>query len=199
MARLLSADSIEHDLAERALVAARLAPAPRRRPTVRSPSDGHDPATEGRGQGADRPPDRPQPDDADGHVAQLRALERLPRPLALQLEELREPARHAQDHHQHVLGDGPAEHAAGVGHDETALERRRGQRPLHPGRGRVDPGEVWRPGQQPIERVGRDPATEHDLDVVHRAVGEALDRHGHAPGARRRRPDALQVARSIAG
>ena len=43
----------------------------------------------------------------DRHVAQLRALERLPRPLALELEELRQPAADRQDHHQHVLGDRP--------------------------------------------------------------------------------------------
>ena len=34
-------------------------------------------------------PIEPEPDDPDGHVAQLGALERLPGPLALQLEQLR--------------------------------------------------------------------------------------------------------------
>ncbi len=37
-------------------------------------------------------PDRAQPDDPDGDVAQLSALERLPGPLALELEELGQPA-----------------------------------------------------------------------------------------------------------
>ena len=45
-----------------------------------------------------------------------------------------------------------------------------------------------RPGQQPVERVGAEPAAQHDLDVVERAVGEALDRDGHEPRARAPRP-----------
>ena len=84
-------------------------------------------------------PIEPEPDDPDRHVAQLGALERLPRPLALELEQLGQPPADGQDHHQDVLGDRPAEDAAGVGDDDAALERGRGQRALHAGGRRVDP------------------------------------------------------------
>ena len=47
-----------------------------------------------------------------------------------------------EDHHQDVLGDRPAEHAAGVGDDQAALQRRRRQGPLHARRRRVDPGQA---------------------------------------------------------
>ena len=97
------ADPVEHHLAERPLVVARRAR--RLVPGVGPPADRDDPAAERGRERADGPPDRPEPDDADGHVAQLRALERLPGPLALELEELRQPAADGQDHHQHVLGD----------------------------------------------------------------------------------------------
>ena len=64
-------------------------------------------------------------------VAQLAALERLPRPLALQLEELGQPPADREDHHQHVLRDRVAEHAASVGDEhDAALERRRRERAL---------------------------------------------------------------------
>ena len=80
-----------------------------------------------------------------------RALERLPRPLPLELEQLRQPAATRQDHHQHVLGDRAAEHAARVGDDEAALERRRRQGALHARGRRVDPGQLRGAGEDPVE------------------------------------------------
>ena len=62
------------------------------RARVAATPDRDDPAAERGRQRADRPADRAEPDDPDRHVAQLGALERLPRPLALELEELRAAA-----------------------------------------------------------------------------------------------------------
>ena len=194
--RLRAADAVEHDLAERPRLVLGVA---RRRPGIAAPPDRDDPAAERGRERPDRPADRAEPDDADGHVAQLGALERLPRPLALQLEELREPPADREDHHQDVLGDRPAEHAARVGDDDPALEGGRGQRPLHAGRRRVDPRQPRRAGQDPVERVRAEPAAEHDLDVVERPVGEPLDRHRDDGRAGRGGADPLEVARAIAG
>ena len=121
-----------------------------------------------------------------------RALERLPRPLALELEELGQPAADRQDHHQDVLGDRAREDAAGVRDDDAALPRRRRQGPLDAGRRRVDPGQLRRAGEQPIERLRRQPAAEQHLDVVDRPVGEALD----ATASRSARPGAAARIRS---
>ena len=164
-----------------------------------SPAGRDDPAAEGGREGADRPPDRAEADDAHGHVAQLGALERLPGPLALELEELGQAPADGQDHHHHVLGDRPAEDAPGVGHDQPAVPAGRGQDPLDAGRGGVDPGESRGVGEEPVEGLGREEAPQEDLDVVERPVGEALDRDRHEPGPRRGRPDPLEVARPGSG
>ena len=57
-----------------------------------------------------------------------------------------------------------------------------------PAEARVDPLEARRAGQQPIERVGRQPAAEQHLDVVDRTVGQALDRDASRAAPRARRP-----------
>ena len=103
-----------------------------------------------------------------------------------------------QDHHQDVLGDRPAEDAASVGHDQAAFARGRRQRPVHARGRRVDPRQVRRADQQAIEGVGGQPAPEHDLDIVERAVGQALDGDGDEASPGRRGPDPLEVARAIA-
>ena len=69
----------------------------------------------------DAPADRSQAHDADGEVRHLAALERLPRPLALKLHQLRQPPADGQDHHQHVLRDRIAEDAARIGDGDAAL------------------------------------------------------------------------------
>ena len=136
--RLGAADAIEHRPRRTSILAH---PARRRRSaTSRPASPGRDdPAAEGRRERADGPPDRAEPDDADRHVAQLAALERLPGPLALELEQLRQPPADREDHHQHVLGDRPREDAARVRDDEAALARGRRQHPLDAGGRGVDP------------------------------------------------------------
>ena len=126
-------------------------------------------------------------------------FERLPRPLALQLEEAGQLPSDGQDHHHHVLGDGAGEDASGVRDDDAALAGRRRQRPFDAGRGRVDPDEARGPGEQAIECIGRQPAMQQHLDVVDRVVGEALHRERHDPGAGRRRADPLEIAGPIAG
>ena len=143
-------------------------------PGVRGPPRRDHPAAERRRETGDRLADRAETDDADGHVAQLGALQRLPGPLALELEQLGQPATDGQDHHQDVLGDRVAEDAAGVRHDEPALPAGRGQDALDAGRGRVDPGQARRTGEQPVERLGRQEAAQEHLDVVERSVGQAL-------------------------
>ena len=74
----------------------------------------------------------------------------------------------------------------------------RSQDPLDPGRGGMDPGQARRPGQQPVERLGRQESTQEHLDVVERTVGQALDRDRHQAGARGGRPDPLEVPPPIA-
>ncbi|MEJ7697630.1 MAG: hypothetical protein WKF78_13680 [Candidatus Limnocylindrales bacterium] len=68
-------------------------------------ADGDDPTAEREGQVRHGLADRPETDDADRHVAQLGAFQRLPRSLALQLQELGQPATDREDHHQDVFGD----------------------------------------------------------------------------------------------
>ena len=57
--------------------------------------------------------------------------QRLPGPLALQLQQLGQPTDDGQHHHQHVLGDGLGEDAARVG-DDQAPTGGRGRRALAP-------------------------------------------------------------------
>ena len=63
----------------------------------------------------------------------------------------------------------------------------------------MHPGQLRGSREQPIEGVRFQPAAEHDLDVIDRAVGEAFDGHRHQPGAGRRGADPLEVARPVAG
>ncbi len=194
--RLGPADPIEQHLAERAVLLGHGGPG--LRAGLRPSTDGHDPAPEGRRKRPDRPADGAQAHDADGHVAQLGALQRLPRALALELEELGQPAADRQDHHQHVFRDGPAEDATRVGHDEAALEGGRGERPLDAGGRGMDPLEARRADQQAIERLGAQPAPEHDLDIVDGAIRKALDRDHDEARIRRGGADPLEVARAVA-
>ncbi len=76
-----------------------------------------------------------------------RALQRLPRPLRRQLQELGQAAVHGEDHHQDVLGDRPAEDAAPVRDGEAPGPARRRHEALHAGRRRVDPAQVRAPGR----------------------------------------------------
>ena len=71
----------------------------------RPPTRGDHPAAEARGQRRHRPADRAEADDPDRDVAHLARLERLPGPLALELEQLGQVPRDGQDHDHHVLGD----------------------------------------------------------------------------------------------
>ena len=87
-----------------------------------------DAAAERREEARDLLADAAIADDADGQLAQLAAAERLPRPLALELEELRQPSRDGQRHHHDVLGDRAAEDAAGVRDHQAALAHRRASR-----------------------------------------------------------------------
>ena len=85
-------------------------------------------------------------DDPDRQAAQLAAAQRLPGPLALQLEQLRQAAGDGQAHHHHVLGDRPAEDAAGV-RDRSG--RARGRR-------------AWRRGRPRPRTSGSSPAAVRD-------------------------------------
>ena len=51
----------------------------------------------------------------------------------------------------------------------------------------MDPAQVRRADQQPVEGLRDEPAAEQDLDIVDRPVGEALDREVDDARARRRR------------
>ena len=129
---------------------------------------------------------------------QLAGRQRLPGALALQLEELGQPPHDGQDHHQRVLGDGLAEDAAGVGDGEVAAGGLGRQQALDAGRRRVHPGEPGAAGQEAIE-AGRGHGTaQQDLDVVERAVREALERDAHESGAGGGGTDARQVLLAIA-
>jgi hypothetical protein len=61
-----------------------------------------------------------EPHDPNRRVAQLSTLQRLPRALALELDQLGKPSTDREHHHQHVLGDGSAEDAAPVRHNNPA-------------------------------------------------------------------------------
>ena len=84
-----------------------------------------DAGAERQGQAGHVAADGAEADDADGDLAHLACRQRLPGALALQLDELRQPAHHRQDHHHRVLGDGLAEDATGVGDGQAALRPRR--------------------------------------------------------------------------
>ena len=180
--RLRSAHAIQHQLAERAILPF---PAERSRARVGAATDRDDPTAERGRERTDRAPDGPESHDPDGHVTEFGAFERLPCPLALEFQQLGQLAADREDHHEDVFGDGTAEDAACVRHDETALLRRRRDRPVHARGRRVDPGQVRRADQQAIERIRRQPAAEHDLDVIERSVREPFDRdHDESsPGA----------------
>src|SRR3954452_25057771 len=192
---LATAPSVEHAFAERPRLVVR---AERRPFGVSSPTDRDDTATEGGRESTHRAADGPEPDDADGDVAQLGTLERLPRALALQLEQLREPPADGEDHHQDVFGDRPAEHAARIRDDDAALPGRWGERSLDARGRRVDPRQPRSTNKDAIEGLRAEPAAKHHLDFVERPVGQTLHRDGDDPRARRRRPDALQVPRPVA-
>ena len=134
------------------------------------------PAAERGRERADRPPDRPEPDDARPSRRAARRLQRLPGPLALELEQLRQPPAAAriiiitysaigrEKTPRAFVITSAALADAGVSTRSTPAvaewtQRRRG-----------------RAGEDPVERVGRQAAAEHHLDVVERAVGEALER-----------------------
>ena len=165
----------------------------------RSAAQRDDPRAERGGEARHGPPERAVAHDPDRQLAELAALQRLPRPLALQLQELRQVPADRQDHEQDVLRDRAREHAAGVGHEHVAGERGGRQGALDAGRRRVDPGQVRRTGKQAIERLGDEPAAEQDLDVVDRAVGEPLDREVDDARAGRRGLDPLEVPRRAPG
>ena len=73
-----------------------------------------DAAPERQEQAGDLRADAPVADDPDRELGELPAAQRLPGPLALELEELRKPSGDGQRHHHDVLGDRLAEDAAGV-------------------------------------------------------------------------------------
>ena len=80
------------------------------------PAGGEDAAAERREQAGQLDADAAVADDPDRQLGQLAAAQRLPRPLALELQQLRQPPGDRQRHHHHVLGDRPAEDAARVRH-----------------------------------------------------------------------------------
>ena len=62
----------------------------------------------------------------------------------------------------------------------------------------MDPAQRRGAGQQPIERLGREPAAQEHLDVADGFVGEALVREQDEPRARRSRGDPLEVGGPVA-
>jgi hypothetical protein len=61
----------------------------------------------------------------------------------------------------------------------------------------VHPHEARGARQQPVERVGGEPAAEEHLDVVDGLVGQALARQRHDPGAGCRRADLLEIVGAV--
>src|SRR5664280_2342231 len=127
---------------------------------------------ERRGQLRHRAPDAPEADDPEGDVPELAPLERLPRPLGLELQELRKAPADGQHHEQDVLRDGPAEDASGVRDGQSPRAGGRGEEALDARRGRMHPAQGRRMGKEALERVGGEEAVQQDLDIVDGAVGD---------------------------
>ncbi len=165
---------------------------------VRVAPGGDDRAPKAMASRATARPMEPRPTMPTVTCRQLASRQRLPGALALQLQELGQPAHDGQDHHQRVLGDGLAEDAAGVGDGQAAAGGLRRQQALHAGRGGVHPGQPGAAGQEAVEAGRRHGAAQQHLDVVERAVGEALQRDAHESGSGGSGTDAGQVLLAIA-
>ena len=135
-----------------------------------------DAASERLEQAGDLRADAPVADDPDRQLGELPPAQRLPGPLALELEELRKPSGDGQRHHHDVLGDRLAEDAAGVRDGQPALADRRDRDAIHAGRGRVDPSQLRRAGEDVVQDRCRDRAEEEDVGLGEdRLVGVAVD------------------------
>ena len=143
-------------------------------------------------------PMEPRPTMPTVDVAHLGRGQRLPRPLALQLQQLGQPPDDGQHHHQHVLGDGVGEHAPRVGDDQAPIRRRRARAPAPRPPSRSGPTRDGARAQDAFERRRRQRAPEHHLDVVERPVREPLERDGDQPRSGRRGADAFQVRLPVA-
>jgi len=62
----------------------------------------------------------------------------------------------------------------------------------------VDPGEVRRAAEEPVEGIGAEPAAQEDFDVIDRTIGEALHGHRHDPGSGGRGLDPHEVSVAVA-
>ena len=131
-------------------------------------------------------------------MSRISALQRLPRPLALELEQLRQPPADRQDHHQDVLGDGAAEDAAGIRDHDTAAGGAGVRTRSTPAVAEWTQGRCGRGSAAGRRRLPAEAPQEH-LDFVERPVGQALERDRHEARAGRGRPDAREVARAVAG
>ena len=105
----------------------------------------------------------------------------------------------ARHHHQDVLGDRPAEDAARVRDGEPAARPAGVMRRSTPAAAEWTQRRSGRPGQESLEGVRGEPAVQQHLDVVDRAVRQALARHGHDPRPGRGRADGREVLGAIAG
>ena len=168
--------------------------APRRRRTC--PPRGDHAAPERRRQRGDRAADRAQAHDPDGHVAHLARLQRLPRPLALELEQLRQPAETARIIIITYSAIGAAKTPRALVIDEAARERlpasARARRPPSPSGPSAGGGSGPGAGRRcrPAAARGASPRRRR---AAPSASPSSRDRH--EPRAGRRAADALQVAR----
>ena len=145
-----------------------------------SRSDGVSRCTKRAESEAPRHAGRSSPDrHADGEVGQLVASKRLPGPLALELEQLRQPPADGQDHHQHVFGDRARENTP------RALVMSRPRSTAAGVRTRSTPAVAeWtqrRCGQRLSSRSktsGRQRAAQQHFDVRQVAIGKPFERNG---------------------
>jgi hypothetical protein len=151
---------------------------PRHRSRAGAASNGHDPWPERTGQSGHFATDVPHAEEPDRRIRQFDCLDRLPRPLTLQLHQLRQPPADRQNHRHDVLGDRHAEDSSTIGHGQAAQLNAGRQHRFDPDRHRVNPAQLGGSADEPIQRVAAErPAAQQHLDLVDRLVRDPFGRY----------------------